>query len=252
MSFDVAATAYGRFMGIYSEPLAARFVELLDPQPGQRALDVGCGPGALTAQLVSRLGTSAVVAIDPSAPFVEATRDRLPGVEAHQGSAEDLPFADDDFDLTVAQLVVHFMGDPVAGLAEMARVTRRGGLVAASVWDHAGTRGPLSTFWRAAREVDPQAPDESGLPGTREGHLARLFAEAGLSDLRSGSLTVTTRFDTFDQWWAPYTLGVGPAGSYVASLDDRARASLEQACRALLPRPPFEVDATAWTVTARA
>ena len=176
MSFDVAADAYARFMGVYSEPLAARFVELLDLRPGQRALDVGCGPGVLTAQLADRLGAAGVVAIDPSPPFVEAARDRIPGVEVHEGSAEDLPFADGGFDLAVAQLVVHFMSDPVAGLAEMARVTRPGGLVAANVWDHAGERGPLTTFWRAVRDVDPQAIDESGLPGTREGHLARLFA----------------------------------------------------------------------------
>jgi SAM-dependent methyltransferase len=252
MSFDVAADSYARFMGIYSEPLAVRFVELLDLQPGQRALDVGCGPGVLTAQLAGRLGAAHVVAIDPSTPFVAAMRAGLPEVEVHEGSAENLPFPDDGFDLAVAQLVVHFMSDPVAGLAEMARVTRPGGLVAASVWDHAGDRGPLTTFWSAVRDVDPQAPDESGLPGTREGHLARLFVQAGLSDVESGSLTVTVGFDSFDQWFEPYTMGVGPAGSYVAGLDDNGRASLERACRARLPPPPFEVDATAWTVTARA
>jgi len=252
MSFDVAAAAYARFMGVYSEPLASRFVELLQLQPGQRALDVGCGPGVLTARLADRLGVSGVVAIDPSAPFVAATRDRLPGVEVHEGSAERLRFADGVFDLAVAQLVVHFMSDPVTGLAEMARVTRPGGLVAASVWDHAGERGPLTTFWSAVRDVDPRAADESGLPGVREGDLARLFREAGLSDVRSGTLTVTVGFDSFDEWWAPYTMGVGPAGSYVALLDDRARASLEHACRARLPESAFEVDATAWTVTGRA
>ncbi|HEU5455193.1 MAG TPA: class I SAM-dependent methyltransferase [Nocardioides sp.] len=252
MSFDVAAAAYARFMGVYSEPLAARFVELFELRPGQRALDVGCGPGALTVQLAERLGVSGVVAIDPSTPFVEAARERIPGVEVHEGSAEDLPFADGAYDLAVAQLVVHFMSDPVAGLGEMARVTRPGGMVAASVWDHAGERGPLTTFWSAVRDIDPEALDESGLPGVREGDLGQLFARAGLSDVRSGSLTVTVGFDSFDEWWAPYTMGVGPAGSYVAGLDDPGRESLERACRARLPRSAFEVDATAWTVTARA
>jgi SAM-dependent methyltransferase len=252
VSFDVTADAYARFMGIYSEPLAGRFVELLDLKPGQRALDVGCGPGALTARLVDRLGAPDVVAIDPSTQFVQATRARIPQVEAHEASAEDLPFADDDFDLAVAQLVVHFMTDPVAGLAEMARVTRPGGRVAASVWDHAGSRGPLTTFWNAVRDVDPQAPDESGLPGTREGHLAQLFAQAGLTAVESGSITVTVGFDSFDQWWEPYTMGVGPAGAYVAGVDERGRALLEGACRARLAQAPFEVHATAWTVMARA
>jgi SAM-dependent methyltransferase len=170
----------------------------------------------------------------------------------HEGSAEALPFPDDDFDLTVAQLVVHFMSDPVAGLGEMGRVTRPGGLVAANVWDHAGISGPLTTFWRAVHDVDPGAPDESDLPGTREGHLAELFARAGMRDVQQDSLTVQVRFLSFDQWWAPYEMGVGPAGSYVAGLDDVRRRALVRACRARLPQPPFTVDASAWTVTARA
>jgi SAM-dependent methyltransferase len=251
VSFDVAPDAYTRFMGVYSDPLALRFVELLDLQPGQRVLDVGCGPGVLTAQLAVRVGAAEVVAIDPSRPFVESTRQRLPGVEVCEGSAEDLPFPDDGFDLAVAQLVVHFMSDPVAGLAEMARVTRPGGLVAANVWDHAGISGPLTTFWRAVRDLDPQAIDESARPGTREGQLAELFARAGLRDLESGSITVTVGFDSFDEWWAPYEMGVGPAGAYVAGLDERGRESLKHACRGYLPEPPFEIDATAWTVKAR-
>ena len=251
MSFDVAADAYVRFMGVYSEPLADRFVDLLDLRAGQRVLDVGCGPGVLTARLASRLGASSVAAIDPSAPFVEATRRRVPGVEVREGLAENLPFVDDMFDLTVAQLVVHFMSDPVAGLAEMARVTRPGGRVAASVWDHGGGRGPLTTFWQAVRELDPHVRDESGMPGVREGHLAELVRQAGLDDIQPGSITVTVGFDSFEQWWAPYTLGVGPAGSYVAGLDDRAREALKRACRARLPEAPLEMHATAWTVLAR-
>jgi SAM-dependent methyltransferase len=252
VSFDVAADAYARFMGIYSEPLGERFVELLDLRPGLRALDVGCGPGVLTARLVAHLGVEHVVAIDPSTPFVEATRARFPGIGVHEGSAEALPFPDDGFDVAVAQLVVHFMSDPVAGLAEMARVTRPGGLVAANVWDHAGNGGPLTTFWRAVHDVDPGAPDESDLPGTREGHLAELFARAGMRDVQQGRLTVQVRFRSFDQWWAPYEMGVGPAGSYVAGLDDVRREALVRACRGRLPHPPFTVDASAWTVTARA
>lgn len=252
MSFDVAAEAYARFMGIWSTPLAERFVGLLGLSAGQRALDVGCGPGVLTAPLVDRLGTGNVVAIDPSAPFVAATRTRLPDVEVHQGSAEHLPFHDGVFDLAVAQLVVHFMTDPVAGLAEMRRVTRPGGVVAASVWDHAGGTGPLTTFWRGVHDVDSEASDEGGLPGTRDGHLAQLFAEAGLRDIEAETLTVSVQFETFEQWWAPYTLGVGPAGSYLARLDDSGRQAVERACRARLPHAPFRLEATAWTVTGRA
>src|SRR5207302_4089810 len=147
---------------------------------GQRLLDVACGPGALTAELVNRAGPEAVSAVEPSGSFAAAARERLPGVDIRQAAAERLPFGDAAFDAALAQLVVHFMADPVAGLREMGRVTRPGGVVAACVWDHAGDRGPLTEFWRAVRELDPAARDESGLAGVGEGDLVRLFAEAGL------------------------------------------------------------------------
>ena len=182
MTFEVAADAYDRFMGRFSEPLADEFIALAGLGAGHRALDVGCGPGALTRRLAALLGPAAVTAVDPSAPFVAAVRDRCPGVDVRRGTAEDLPFADNAFDVAMAQLVVHFMADPVAGLREMARVTRPGGAVVASVWDHAGEAGPLSTYWRAVRELDPAARDESGLAGAGEGQLAALAQTAGLVD----------------------------------------------------------------------
>ena len=252
MTFNVAADAYDRFMGRFSEPLAARFVELAQPEPGQRALDVGCGPGALTTQLVDRLGVGAVSAVDPSAPFVEALRARRPGVDVRSAVAESLPFPDDSFDLVLAQLVVHFMADPVSGLAEMARVTRPGGLVAACVWDHAGGNGPLAAFWRAVHDIDPTARDESNLAGVREGHLAELCEAAHLENIEPMSLTVTVGFSTFDDWWEPFTLGVGPAGAHVARLDEAQRDDLRRRCARLLPSPPFEIAASAWCVRARA
>ena len=251
MSFDVTADAYARFMGRYSEPLAAQFAELADVGSGDRVLDVGCGPGALTAQLVERLGLDAVSAVDPSPSFVEAVRARLPGVDARSGVAERLPFHDNTFDAAMAQLVVHFMSDPLAGLREMARVTRPGGVVAACVWDHAGGGGPLAAFWRAVRSLDPGGRDESELPGAREGHLAQLCEAAGLQQIEPTTLTVSTSFATFDDWWEPFTLGVGPAGAYVAQLDDAAREALRNRCTQLLPAAPFEVAASAWTVRAR-
>jgi ubiquinone/menaquinone biosynthesis C-methylase UbiE len=252
MTFNVTAEAYDRFMGRFSEPMAARFVEAAQVTSGQRALDVGCGPGALTTQLVGRLGPAAVCAVDPSAPFVEALRSRLPGVDVRLAAAEDLPFSDHTFDLVLAQLVVHFMADPVAGLMEMARVARPGGVVAACVWDHAGGSGPLATFWRAVHDIDPQARDESDLAGAREGHLAELSEAAHLKDIESMSLTITVPFATFTEWWEPFTLGVGPAGAYVAQLDDAERDGLRDRCAQLLPSAPFEIAASAWCVRASA
>jgi SAM-dependent methyltransferase len=247
MSFAVAAAAYDRFMGRYSVPLAHPFVEFAGIDDLHRVLDVGCGPGALTGELAGRLGPDAVTAVDPSAPFVEAARERFPGVSVEQAAAEDLPFDDDSFDAALAQLVVHFMSDPVAGLREMARVTRSGGVVAACVWDHAaGGGGPLTVFWEAARELDPGAGDESGLAGAREGHLAELFEAAGLHDVEDTALEVLVVHRTFDEWWEPFTLGVGPAGAFVQSLDDEQRDELRERCRSKLQAPPIEVRARAW------
>jgi SAM-dependent methyltransferase len=243
VSFEVAGAAYDRFMGRYSRPLAPQLADFAGVAAGQRVLDVGSGPGALSAELVKRLGASAVVAVDPSAPFVDALRERLPGVEAAQASAEALPFGDGSFDAALAQLVVHFMSDPVTGLREMARVTRPGGVVAACVWDHAGGRTPLAVFWRAARELDPAARDESGLAGAREGDLADLLRQAALEDVVSSEHEAPFDAASFEEWWEPFLLGVGPAGQYVAGLDEEARAALRERCRALLPGAP---RAVAW------
>lgn len=250
VSFQVSADAYARFMGRFSEPLAEEFAQLVQARAGHRALDVGCGPGALTARLVARLGADAVCALDPSATFVRAVRARLPGVDVRSGAAEQLPFADGTFDLALAQLVVHFMGDPVAGLREMARVTRPGGLVGACVWDHAGIGGPFATFWRGVHDVDPDAAGEAGLAGAREGHLAQLCRQAGLQEVEPTSLTVRVGFETFADWWDPFTLGVGPAGAYVTGLDGGRRGVLRARCAELLPQAPFEVAASAWCVRA--
>ena len=252
MSFNVSADAYARFMGRFSQPLATLFVEYAGVRAGQRVVDVGCGPGALTAPLVDRLGADAVAAIDPSAPFVEAARERFPGVDVRAGDAEHLPFADDEFDLALAQLVVHFMTDPVSGLREMARVTRPGGVVAACVWDHAGGGSPLTTFWQAVHDTDPHAVDEAQLAGAREGHLAQLCESASLSQIEPTSLTVKVHFATFDDWWEPFTLGVGPAGGYTAQLGPAGREILRTQCAELLPPAPFHVAASAWSVRARA
>jgi SAM-dependent methyltransferase len=252
MSFVVAAEAYDRFMGRYSTRLAPLFADFGRVSGGQRVIDVGCGPGALTEELVRRLGASAVAAVDPSEPFVAAIGERYPDVTVRLAPAEELPFEDASFDAALAQLVVHFMRDPVAGLREMTRVTREGGVVAASVWDHGGGHGPLSIYWEAVKEFDPDAPDESGLAGAREGHLTALFEQAGLRDVEESALTVSVEHQTFEEWWEPYTLGVGPAGAYVASLDPAQQADLREHCRARLPEPPFVIDSRAWSARGRA
>ena len=241
----MAADAYDRFMGKYSLLLSAQLADFAGVRSGQRVLDVGCGPGALTAELVARVGAAAVTAVDPSELFVAAARDRNPGAEVVQASAEQLPFPAMTFDAALGQLVVHFMPDPITGLAEMARVTRREGVVAACVWDHGG-QGPLDLFWRAARGLDPQVDDESRLPGVREGHLAELFEAAGLHEIEATVLWVSLEHATFEAWWEPFTKGVGPAGSFFASLSPDRQVELRETCRTMIPGTPFVVTARAW------
>lgn len=151
MSFDVNASAYDSFMGRYSVLLAPQLADLAGVAPGQRALDVGAGTGALTIELVKRLGASSVAAADPSTPFVGSMRQRFPEVDVHEAPAEALPFPDGAFDATIAQLVVQFMSDPIAGVTEMARVTRPGGVVSVRVGPRRWSRSALTVLERGAR-----------------------------------------------------------------------------------------------------
>jgi len=257
-SFLVSAEAYDRYVGRYSSPLAARLIEFAGVEPGMHALDVGCGPGALTAALAERLGASSVSAADPSEPFVQACRARLPGVDVVMAAAESLPFEDDSFDAALSQLVVNFMADPEVGVREMARVTRPGGIVASCVWDYAGEMPMLRALWDAARDVDPQrgaAADEGvTMPWSGEGDLAELWGIAGLGDVRFGELVVRASYADFEDLWSPLPAGVGPSGAFVKSLDEARRAAMHDAFRSRLGvgDGPFELTARAWAVAGTA
>jgi SAM-dependent methyltransferase len=246
MAFDVAAQSYDRFMGRYSRLLAPRFVDFAGIRDARRVLDVGCGPGALLAELAARRGTEAVAAVDPSASFVEAARARNPGAAVAHASAEQLPFDDASFDAALAQLVVHFMRDPVRGLSEMRRVTRPGGVVAACVWDHAGGRSPAGIFWEAALELDSAAHDESSLAGVREGHLVELLGAAGLRQVEGATLGVELPLAGFEEWWEPFREGVGPAGAYLATLAEEQQGALRERCRRRVPDGSFALETVVW------
>jgi len=246
VSFTSGADQYDRFMGRYSVPLAAVFASFAQLGDDDRVLDVGCGPGALASELVARLGSASVCAVDPSEAFVAAARDRLPGVRVEHAAAESLPFENRSFDAALTQLVVHFMADPVAGLSEMRRVTKPRGVVAACVWDHGGGHGPLSVFWEAARVLDGEVDDESSRAGTRRGHLAELFQAAGLCEIEEEALAVEVEHPSFEEWWAPFMLCVGPAGAHVARLDAGQRDRLRDLCRERLPVGSFVISAQAW------
>jgi SAM-dependent methyltransferase len=251
-TFRASAEAYDRHVGRYGPQLAEALIGFAGVEPGMRALDVGCGPGALTAALAGRLGARGVAAVDPSEPFVQACRARQPQGKVGVAAAETLPFADATFDAVLSQLVVNFMHDAVAGVREMVRVTRPGGVVASCVWDYAGEMTLLRAFWDSARDVDPAraaAADEGAvMRWCGEGELAQLWSAAGLRDVRAGPLVVSATYGDFEDLWAPLPTGVAPSGAFCASLDEDRRAALHDAYRDRLGvgDGPFELTARAW------
>jgi ubiquinone/menaquinone biosynthesis C-methylase UbiE len=246
-AFVVAAEGYDKLMGRYLPSLGPVFADAAGITAGQRVLDVGCGPGGLTVELVRRVGAAAVVAIDPSPPFVEACSARHPGVDTRIGVAEQLPFSDAEFDATLACLVVGFMADAHEGILEMMRVTKPGGTVAACFWD-AARMPAVQLFWRATAKVDPTRSGEVSRLGSREGDLAALLANAGLRDVHETTLSASAEYQDFEDWWSPIAEGVGPAGVYYQSLDATQRAALRSACQEEIGHPAsaFVLQARAW------
>jgi SAM-dependent methyltransferase len=253
VEFSSAADKYDRFMGRYTLSLAPLFADAAGVAEPMRVLDVGCGPGGLTAELARRVGAERVAAIDPAPQFAAACRERHPGADVREGGAEALPWADGTFDATLASLVVAFMRDPDRGLREMARVTRPGGTVAACMWDIAGGgMRMLGTFWRAARAIDPDAAGERLRAGVAEGDLGERFRAAGVGDVEEGSLEAHVDYVGFEDFWEPFTDGVGPAGQYLASLPPERQAQVREGCRSALPDGPFTLPARAWFARGRA
>jgi SAM-dependent methyltransferase len=251
MSFDVSGDAYDRFMGRYSQELAPVFADFAGIEPGLTAVDVGCGSGVLTEELARRLGPERVAGVDPSA-LVEACAARVPGADVRKGAAEALPWPDGSFDAALAQLVIHFLDDPVVGVVEMRRVVRPGGLVAACSWDFPSMQ-LLRTFWDSVRHLDPSEPGEALPYATLDG-LGKLGVEAGLQDVETAALEVSSRYEGFDELWGTFLLGVGPAGKYCVSLEPDAQQAVRDEYRRRLGEPEgsFALTATAWAIRGRA
>lgn len=255
-TFRVAADAYDRHIGRYGSALAAGLIETAGLRAGESALDVGCGPGALTAALAELLGADRVAAVDPSEPFARACAARVEGVRVEVAAAEALPFGDGSFDAALSQLVVNFMTDAPAGVAEMRRVTRPGGIVAAAVWDYAEAMTLLRRFWDAAVALDPAAAslDEGvSMPDCRPDALERLWHGAGLQGVETSELIVEAAYRGFDDLWEPLESGVGPSGAYAAGLPPEPRARLREELRQRLGAAdkPFRLKARAWCVVGR-
>ena len=250
MSFDVSGDAYDRFMGRYSRKLAPAFADFARVESGQRVLDVGCGSGVLTEELVRRVGADHVAGADPS-PLLDACAERVPGADLKRAAAEDLPWPDDSFDAALAQLVVHFMTDVEAGTAEMARVTRPGGVVAACTWNFSGGMKLLGTYWESAKALDPGAESESS--AFDEARLDALWRGAGLGGVEVDALVVSSGYEDFDELWDTFLLGVGPAGQHLVSQPPERQSAIRAEYFTRLGEPvgSFELDARAWAVRGR-
>ena len=239
------AEAYERMMGGWSRDVGRRFLAWLALPAGLRWLDVGCGTGAFTMELIERAAPSAVCGVDPSAAQVAFARVR-PGAETatfEVGSAESLPFEGDSFDVAVMALVIAFVPDPRRGVAEMARVVRAGGTVAAYMWDlrrDGSPTGPLHAAVRAMGLAPAQPP--SAAASTIDAMRA-LWTEAGLTDVETTEIRIAARHESFEAFWSVNTRGVGPAGAMVASLPDEVRARLRETLReSMHARPDGSVE----------
>ncbi|HEY8635194.1 MAG TPA: methyltransferase domain-containing protein [Candidatus Dormibacteraeota bacterium] len=246
MSFETGTEMYARFVGRYTGALAEALVDRAGVRQGDSALDVGCGPGAALETLARRVGAENVAGIDPSKPFVEMAMSRVPGADVRLGAAEALPFDDRSFDVVLSQLVINFMRDARAGVSEMHRTARR--TVASCVWDYAGEMTMLRTFWDAARELDPDAPDERDMRWCTPEELEELWVGARLHDVNVDQLVVAASYEDFSDFWAPFPSGIGPAGTYCASLaPDRQDVLRLSVFRKLgSPDGPFDLTARAW------
>jgi SAM-dependent methyltransferase len=253
--FETSRQAYDAFMGRYANRLAPLLIGFAGAERGERVLDVGCGPGSLTEALGEVLGADHVAAIDPSESFAAACAERVPAADIQVGAAESLPWPTDTFDAALAQLVVNFMADADAGVTEMRRVVRPGGTVASCTWDYSGGMTMLRTFWDAALALDPDTPDEARTMRYHDSDdLRELWLRAGLGAVETDALVVEAPYRNFDDYWEPFTGGVGPAGAYCLSLDPDRRAALREECRRRLGDPdgPFVLNAKAWAVKGRA
>jgi SAM-dependent methyltransferase len=247
---------YEGFVGRWSRHVAPVFVDWLDVAAGGSWVDVGCGTGALTVTILDRAAPASVVAIDPSTDFIAHARGvvRDPRARFAVASADAVPVGDGSADAVVAGLVLNFVPDLAAALAEMRRVARPGGRIAGYVWDYAGRMDLLRAFWDAAIAEDPaaiEADEGQRFPICRPEALTAAFGDAGLAHVEVRMIDIPTVFADFDDYWTPFLSGIGPAPGYAMALPERRRVALRERLRRTLPRAAngsIALTARAWAV----
>ena len=248
------SASYERFMGRWSRRLAPALAAFAGVTEGDRVLDIGSGTGALAAAVLDAAPATRVVGVDVASPYVERAREELAGERAsfQEGDAQDLSFADDTFDRALSLIAFNFIPDSGRALDEMIRVTKPGGVIAAAVWDYGEGMQMLRVFWDEAVALDPAIGprDERHMPLCRSGELAALWSEHGLADVEAAPLVIELPFESFEDYWAPFLAGQGPAGSFVASLPKDHVQALERRLRERLLGAdgdgPFTLSARAW------
>jgi SAM-dependent methyltransferase len=249
---------YERYVGRWSRRVAGPFLQWLDMPASLRWLDVGCGTGALTSAIVNATNSKDVFAVEPSEGFLSRAREHLHDkATLLQGNASQIPLPDASVDVVVSGLVLNFIPNLADGLAEMRRTVKPRGTIAAYVWDYAKGMELMRYFWDAAVSLQPQArTHDEGVrfPLCQPPALAAAFDLAGLGDIDVAPLTVATPFRDFDDYWAPFLGGQGPAPAYVSSLDEASRCALRERLRACLPVQrdgAIMLHARAWAVKGR-
>src|SRR3954451_21961093 len=245
--------AYEAYVGRWSRPVAARFVSWLNIPAGARWLDVGCGTGALTAAGVAAAEPVRVLGVDPSVGFLATARSRHAAAFC-AGDARALPVGDAAVDAVVSGLSLNFVPDPARAVAEDARVSAPGAVVAAYVWDYAAGMEMMRLFWDAAATVDPAVAgkDEAALfPICRPDALRAAWTSAGLRDVAADAIEIPARFAGFDDLWSPFLGRQGPAPAYLATLDGDHRNRIRDVLRSRLPAGPIVLRARAWAVRGR-
>lgn len=247
-SFLTTDGAYDAFMGRYSNALAPPFADLAGITTGMAVLDIGCGPGALTAVLADRVGPGSVTAVDPSPPFVAACARRCPGVDVLAGDACGLPVPDRAVDAALSLLVLHFVEDAAGAASELRRVVRAGGIAAACVWDADREMDMLRHYWDAVRSVDAVTAGAArvlrfGAPG----EVAAWLDAAGCVDVEERTIDVATEYRDFDDLWAGFLHGIGPAGAHCRSLATDEQVTVREGLfeRVGSPAGPFTLSARA-------